>query len=533
MYNHYIYIMLHHNEQHHNENNFKNTKSKSKCKLSNNKCEKDCCEKLEHEIAKIKKKILELIIKTQGFIYDSSTQTTIFQHNIECSFLTVNECLRIYNGISVGKNDGLVNLNKKINKTEKGINISYDSNGSSASIQSYSLNNIGSDININANGGNTIIGNISDNVDINGLNVNINKKTGTTNIGNEIDATNMYGVTNIDNLTVINTYQDTFAYWKTTENTSWCSGFNAGKSISDNMQNNIALGFHALENSTAGYTGTSNNIAIGYYAGNTVTTHVNSVFIGSYSGTIADADNDTFIGTSSGENQLSAGSNVAVGAWALNGVAGALAYLNTAIGYQSMFNSSSGQYNCGLGAYSLFNKSSGNYNVACGYNSGFNITTNSNNTCVGYNSSPIDSTISNSTSIGYSSQATKSNQIALGTNLETVLPCGGFSSSYQRYSIGTITMITLQTLVICNYGGSGSSSDLSVPSKLPIGFIYEFRKHSNKSVVVNIIFTGDESYYNIGSTTASVPNATFTLGLNVYLRMIKIDDTIWSITNVN
>ena len=117
------------------------------------------------------------------------------------------------------------------------------------------------------------------------------------------------------------------------------------------------------------------------------------------------------------ESLLSATStefNVALGAQALrafnntNGNTGR----NTAVGYQSMYRTSSGSYNTALGYQSLDNNTTGQLNTAIGYAAMPSSTTAGNNTAVGYDVLNDLSTANNNTGIGYQALA----RVASGGN---------------------------------------------------------------------------------------------------------------------
>lgn len=92
---------------------------------------------------------------------------------------------------------------------------------------------------------------------------------------------------------------------------------------------------------------------------------------------------------------------------------------NTAVGYQSLCNTTSGNNNTAIGCGTLSSNTLGSNNTAVGLNA---LSTNGgvNNTAVGYNSCATGS-YSYSTAIGYSSLPTQSNQVMLGTPAEVVV----------------------------------------------------------------------------------------------------------------
>jgi hypothetical protein len=115
----------------------------------------------------------------------------------------------------------------------------------------------------------------------------------------------------------------------------------------------------------------SYNVAVGYDAGNDITTGTNNVIIGGLAGdALTDAD-----------------FNVAVGQSALG--ADTKGSRSTAVGYQALVNqnltTATDTYNVALGAAAGFATTTGNQNTLLGANAGDAITTGGGNTIVGYN----------------------------------------------------------------------------------------------------------------------------------------------------
>jgi hypothetical protein len=123
----------------------------------------------------------------------------------------------------------------------------------------------------------------------------------------------------------------------------------------------IAIGSSAL-GSLTGATTPSDNIGIGYNAGNSMTNCSNNVAIG---------------GSAMGEgggNAITGGSNTAVGTSAMYQAEGAVAE-NTAIGYQSMMDITTGTENTAVGSGSHANLTTGTNNVVVGCNALYTATT--------------------------------------------------------------------------------------------------------------------------------------------------------------
>jgi hypothetical protein len=159
-----------------------------------------------------------------------------------------------------------------------------------------------------------------------------------------------------------------------------------------------------------GGTNNNTNTVIGYLAqqgSNGAGGGNRNTVIGSLAGRyFKDGDNNTMLGynaLASTTDPFYGNSNTALGAYALannsyNGMSG-----NTAVGYNSLINTSS------------------NYNVALGWNSGGSNTTGTWNTLIGANANVGSSGLSNATAIGGGAIVTASNTIRLGDNGVTTI----------------------------------------------------------------------------------------------------------------
>ncbi|MES2649625.1 MAG: tail fiber domain-containing protein [Bacteroidota bacterium] len=107
--------------------------------------------------------------------------------------------------------------------------------------------------------------------------------------------------------------------------------------------------------------------------------------------------------------------NVAVGSSALSNN-GQFGYLNTAIGFESMFSNANGAANVAVGNTSLHNNGAGNRNVAIGDSAMFFNTSGSNNTALGAYALKNNLTTSNNIAVGYQAMenATGSLNTAIG-----------------------------------------------------------------------------------------------------------------------
>jgi len=156
---------------------------------------------------------------------------------------------------------------------------------------------------------------------------------------------------------------------------------------------------------------------------------------------LSDALNNTFIGSSVGENNTTGSSNAALGYLSLqNNTTGsgnvALGFLNlqnnttgnrnVALGFQSLQNNTTGNSNVALGYLNLYENTTGSYNVALGYLSLQNNTTGGSNVALGLQSGRYiaDGNTSNETGsesifIGRDTRANadgETNQIVIGVN---------------------------------------------------------------------------------------------------------------------
>jgi hypothetical protein len=150
--------------------------------------------------------------------------------------------------------------------------------------------------------------------------------------------------------------------------------------------NNTRVGDGALSNLTTG----SNNTALGYRSGESTTTQGLNIYIGSYAGLNADGSNNTAVGYSALLSQGSASNN--------NG--------NTAIGSQSLYQTSTGADN-----------------TAVGNQAGNTLTTGSDNIMIGYQA--------------YSSSATVNDEITLGDGTDKSFRIPGSSFYINGGSEGT------------------------------------------------------------------------------------------------
>jgi predicted acyltransferase (DUF342 family) len=250
------------------------------------------------------------------------------------------------------------------------------------------------------------------------------------------------------------------------------------------ISTNSAVGFQALQGNN---TGTGQNSAFGYqalYSNTSGYYHTANGYLALYSNTTGNLN--TANGAEALRYNTTGSENVANGYYALrvnttgnlntaNGSsslrANTTGSFNTGNGREALYYNTTGNNNSANGAQSLYNNTTGNNNTANGYYAGFNNTTGSNNTFIGSgtNISPTNATWTSSTAIGANATITASNQIVLGTSMETLyIPgkvmivndasfngrvdiCGNFYAQYPPNSIPA-------SAIIGGVGGGGSSS---------------------------------------------------------------------------
>lgn len=205
------------------------------------------------------------------------------------------------------------------------------------------------------------------------------------------------------------------------------------------MSNNVGIGTRAL--SSLNNTGifSSDNIGIGYQAGQSFTTALRNVAIGTNAMQALTATETSVAIGYAALNAVSGNSNVAIGALAMSAGSGA-GTSNVAIGINAMRNCTScndslgvgsnslfhittGSYNTGFGSGTLGNLVDGNRNVAIGRDAGSAITSGNDNIFIGYLTGASLSTGSNNTIIGGNVSglsASLSNSIILATGAGSI-----------------------------------------------------------------------------------------------------------------
>jgi len=175
----------------------------------------------------------------------------------------------------------------------------------------------------------------------------------------------------------------------------------AGYDMTGDCAYNVLIGSSAGTNlTTADY-----NTIIGAHAGLTLTTAANNTFIGYRAGTLTTGDNNTLIGYQAGDEIAAGVENVALGALALSN-ADNNESRNTAIGYlslQDLDGTTQYTYNTAVGYGSGKQLTSGVRNTLIGANAGDSLTTADYQTMIGYESGTTMTTGSGNVAVGYQS----------------------------------------------------------------------------------------------------------------------------------
>jgi len=184
---------------------------------------------------------------------------------------------------------------------------------------------------------------------------------------------------------------------------------------------NVGLGSGALNQNVTGYL----NTAVGTSAMWSNKTGNDNSALGeeALAGNI-DGNNNTAIGTRSmfsynltpsGKIPLGHASfNTAVGYESLREITSGS--WNVAVGVHAMRISATGTNNVAVGDQTLMQSTTGNGNVAVGRSALYNLTTGSNNTAIGYGADIDKGDLTNATAIGYGAKATASNQVVIGNS---------------------------------------------------------------------------------------------------------------------
>ncbi len=208
--------------------------------------------------------------------------------------------------------------------------------------------------------------------------------------------------------------------------------YNLGGSrvLSRQGTNNLFIGFSAGQNISTG----KNNVFAGSFAGQNNTTANDSAFYGAFAGLNSNSsfnsffgseagmantsgNQNSFFGYQAGKSNVSGGGNAFFGENA--GSSNVSGFNNAFFGTQSG-NKVTGSNNSFLGSAAGNIATSAFNNVLIGFNTGSTQTTEDNNTLVGFDAD-INVGVSFSTALGSGAKATLSHTIVLGTSAETVV----------------------------------------------------------------------------------------------------------------
>ncbi|MEI8205161.1 MAG: tail fiber domain-containing protein, partial [Bacteroidota bacterium] len=261
-----------------------------------------------------------------------------------------------------------------------------------------------------------------------------------------------------------------------TYNTSF--GYNALQNNTTGTEN-TAIGYKTLSLITNGY----RNTALGIYALSDDSTGNYNIAIGgaSLSDNIS-GDGNIAIGNEAMTNNKTAGQNVAIGwnalrlqsydaggyKWNSNNVAigdGALfsnqptstlnGIENTAVGFYSLNDNTTGAYNTASGAYSLYLNITGNNNASFGNNSLHSNSSGSNNVALGNYALYSNVAGSNATAIGYNAMYYANSSSNSFLNCNVALGYQALQGSSQTSNTGNYnTALGYQTLLVNSTGGA-------------------------------------------------------------------------------
>ena len=277
---------------------------------------------------------------------------------------------------------------------------------------------------------------------------------------------------------------------------------------------NTALGYQALLYNTTGYwnvalgSGSLQSNTTGRFntAGGNASMHFNREGV----------ENTAFGEQALGGN-INGSFNTAVGCRSLHSVlftpaTGDSGYgagdANTAVGYESLKNVTTGGFNTGLGLWALQMNTTGNNNTAVGNGALKNNATGAGNTAVGSGADVSKNNLTNATAIGYGAVATASNQVTIGnsnvTGIRGHVSMSTFSDKRMKKNIksnvpGLSFINKLQPITYNLDFGSGTGSPQD--NKLYTGLAAQDVESVAKSIGYN--FSGvdfnenEDNYYSL------------------------------------
>lgn len=165
---------------------------------------------------------------------------------------------------------------------------------------------------------------------------------------------------------------------------------------------NVGLGVNALSSLASG---ASQNTAVGYGAGQTISTGSSSTFVGTYAGRYNTGGNNVAVGRESLSAQTSGngGDNTAIGVSSLRLLTSGT--YNVAVGLDAGRGITSGAYNIAIGNSALQERTIGQYGIGIGFHAGYYLSSGLNNIAIG-----------RSAGRGSTSGSTGAHNVAIGTN---------------------------------------------------------------------------------------------------------------------
>ncbi len=314
----------------------------------------------------------------------------------------------------------------------------------------------------------------------------------------------------------------------------------AGDAITD-ANNNVAVGYASLSTNQRGAfntavgvgalqvhnpSGAANtyNTAVGFDAGNAVTTGVQNTLIGGLAGdALTTANNNVAIGVSAAGATTTGGSNVAIAVNALGSnttgstnvaigqdtlFSNTTASNNTAVGHNAMVANTTGANNTAVGKAALTANTTGTRNDAFGYQAGTALTTGAYNTFIGERAGTSQTTASENTAVGsasLSANTTGTGLVAMGKNA-LAANTGSNNTAVGSRSLEANTTASNNTAV----GKAALNTNTTGASNVGIGFqaLYTNNASDNTAVGHNALFNNTSGTSNTAFGKSAGENVT-------------------------
>jgi hypothetical protein len=187
----------------------------------------------------------------------------------------------------------------------------------------------------------------------------------------------------------------------------------------------VAIGGGALNAQNFTSSTDTHNVAVGFHAGNDVTTGIKNTMIGNLSGDkLTDADLNTAVGYGALSEDIKGDKSTAIGAFALEAQAftSVTSTFNVAVGYQCLTSSTTATHNTAVGFQAGLTVSTGHSNTLIGQGAGQDITDGLYNTCLGFQTMTHDRNTNGNRNVvigafADTSSTDSDNQIILGYNV--------------------------------------------------------------------------------------------------------------------